>query len=265
MKLKHRPLFAFIALLVFVSLACGALGGPSQPAPTEAPVQISTLPPATEQPAQPIAPPEQPTQPEAPVIVTEKFFTEEFDAPLSNAWSILTVTDSNSADPDKVTVETANGKLVWDFQSEYVYYYLFYEGDTYADVKLEVHADNRGRNNNFVSLICRYDPRVGWYEFNVENNGLYSILYAEITSAGDIRYNLVANGGSNAIKQGRDINEYSVSCIGDKLNLTINGREVTTTTERRYSLRDGGVGISVGSQNVLPIIVEMDWFKIIEP
>jgi hypothetical protein len=264
MKSQYRMLFGFIALLLAVSLACGGTGTPAEP-PTSVPLPTNPPPPTSEPVQQ--QPQEQPTQepiqPAAPIV--QKFFTEEFDTPLSDDWSVLTVTDSGKADPDKVTVEASNGKLVWDFQSEYVYYYLFYEGDRYADVKLELRADNRGRNNNFVSLICRYDSKVGWYEFNIENNGLYSILFAEVTSSGQIRYNLVANGGSNAIKQGRDVNEYSVSCIGDKLNLTINGREVNTVTERKYALRDGGIGISVGSQNVLPIIVEMDWFRIIEP
>lgn len=266
MKSQYRNLFGFIALLVAVSLACGAFGAPAE-APTSAPLPTNP-PPPTSEPAQPLPQPQElptqePPQPAAPIV--QKFFTEEFDTPLSSNWSILTVTDSGKSDPDKVTVETSNGKLVWDFQSEYVYYYLFYEGDRYDDVKLELRADNRGRNNNFVSLVCRYDEKVGWYEFNIENNGLYSILFAEVTSSGQIRYNLVANGGSNAIKQGRDVNEYAVSCVGDKLSLTINGRDVNTVTERKFSLRDGGVGISVGSQNVLPIIVEMDWLRIIEP
>lgn len=260
---SNNLLFGFIVLLVAVSLACGAAAPTSAPPPTNPPPPTS-LPPVVELRPTQEQPVEQPTQPE-PAPVNQQFFTEEFDAPLSNAWSILTVRGSASADPDKVTVEPKNGKLVWNFDSEYLYYYLFYQGATYTDVKLEVIADNRGRNNNYVSLICRYDPDVGWYEFNIANNGLYSILYGEVTQNGDIGYNLITNGGSNAIKQGKDVNEYSVTCTGNKLGLTINGKSVTEITERNYGLREGGIGVSVGSENVLPIIVEMDWFRVSEP
>jgi hypothetical protein len=261
MRSSNRKLFGFIALLITVSLACGAVAPTAAPANPPPP---TSLPPVVEVQPTREAPVEQPTQPEPPQV-NQQFFTEEFDAPLSSAWSILTVRGSASADPDKVTVEPNNGKLVWNFDSEYLYYYLFYEGANYTDVKLEVMADNRGRNNNYVSLICRYDPDIGWYEFNIANNGLYSILYGEVTQNGDIGYNLITNGGSNAIKQGKDVNDYSITCAGNKLSLTINGKSVTEITERNYGLREGGIGISVGSENVLPIIVEMDWFKVSEP
>ena len=103
------------------------------------------------------------------------------------------MTGSNASDPDKVIVEAKGGKLHWDFDSEHVYYYLFYNAFEYEDVKIELRADNRGRNNN-ISLICRYDPDEGWYEFNIANNGLYDIHFAEVNSNGDIGYNLITNG-----------------------------------------------------------------------
>ena len=259
MKPQFRMLFAFIVLLVAISCICTGTGTPSTPTP------VPTNPPApTDAPAPTVNVPEVPAD-NTPAVVTEnqKFFTEEFDTPLSNAWSILTVTGSDKADPEKVTVEPQNGKLVWDFQSEYVYYYMFYEG-SYTDVTVELQADNRGKNNNSISLICRYDPAVGWYEFNIANNGLYEILYAD--SSGDsIGYSRITNGGSNEIKQGKDSNEYSISCVGDKLTLNINGEEVNSITEKNYGLREGGVGMSVSAFNVLPILVEMDWFKVSEP
>ena len=135
----------------------------------------------------------------------------------------------------------------------------------YEDVKLEVRADNRGRNNNSISLICRYNADIGWYEFNIANNGLYDILYAEVENDGDISYSRVANGGSNAINQGMDVNEYAITCDDEELGLFINGDEVITIPERRYGLRSGQVGVSVSSFNVLPILIEMDWIRISEP
>src|SRR5688572_31912508 len=136
--------------------------------PTQAP-QPTTVPPTEAVPEPTVEAPTEPPVPEA-----QDFFIEEFDEPLSNDWSILTVTGSDDSDPDKVTVEAQDGKLIWDFDSEYVYYYLFYEAFTYEDVKIDVRADNRGRNNNNISLICRYDPEVGWYRSEEHTSELQS-------------------------------------------------------------------------------------------
>lgn len=259
-----KPFLFLTCFVLIVGLAC-SLGAsdtpvpPQQQPPTQPQQQPPTQPP---QPDPPTAAP-QPTKP--PVPQAQEFFTEEFDSPLSDDWSIFTVTGSNSSDPDKVTVEARDGKLHWDFDSEQVYYYLFYNAFEYEDVTVEVTADNRGRNNNSVSLVCRYDPDVGWYEFNIANNGLYDILYAEVDSNGDIGYNLITNGGSNSIKTGRDVNEYSITCEGDELSLRINGDDVKSVTERAYALRSGQVGVSVSSFDVLPIQIEMDLFQVSEP
>ena len=262
-----QPLFFFVSLLLIVGLACSFGGGSEEnptapPQPTAVQVIEPTTPPPTQAPPEPtvVQPTDEPPAPQA-----QQFFTEEFDDPLSGDWSILTVTGSTDADPDKVTVDAQDGKLVWNFDSEYLYYYLFYDAYDYEDVRVEVSADNRGRNNNSVSLICRYDPDVGWYEFNIANNGLYDILYAEVLDNGKIKWNRVANGGSNAINQGKDVNEYSATCQGEELTLNINGDEVISIKEKNYRLRSGQAGISVSSFDVLPILIEMDWIRISEP
>lgn len=262
-----RPLLFFVSLLLIVGLACsGGATPPTQAPPPTQPVQVV----ATNPPPQPTEVP--PTEPPATEVATEppapeaqQFFTEEFESPLSGDWNVLTVTGSDKADPDKVTVEAKDGNLVWNFDSERVYYYLFYNAFNYEDVKLDIRADNRGRNSNSISLICRYDPEVGWYEFNIANSGLYDISYAEVTKSGDISYNSIVNGGSNSIKQGKETNEYGISCKGRELTLYINGDEVKSVTEKNYGLRTGQVGVSVSSFDVLPILIEMDWLKISEP
>jgi hypothetical protein len=252
-------------MLFIVGLACsGGATPPTQaPPPTQEVQVIPTQPPPTEAP--PTEAPATEVVTEEPVAQAQQFFTEEFDNPLSGDWSVFTISDPSVSDLEKVTVESENGNLVWNFDSEYVYYYLFYNPFTYEDVKVEARADNRGKNNNSVSLICRYDEEVGWYEFNIANNGLYDILYAEVLDNGKIRWNRVANGGSNAIKQGKDVNEYSATCQGEELTLTINGDEVISIDERNYRLRSGQAGVSVSSFDVLPILIEMDWIRISEP
>jgi len=266
-----RPLFFFSSLLLIVGLACSVLNGGDTPTQPEQPVQ-----PVQEQPTQPPAPvvteappteaPATAAPTEAPVVSqTQQFFTEEFDTPLSGDWDILTVTGDSGADPDKVTVDSSDGKLVWDFESKYVYYYLFYNAFTYEDVKVDVRADNRGKNNNSVSLICRYDPEIGWYEFNIANSGLYDIFAFDATGAVRSGYNLLVNGGSTVIKQGKDINVYTVICDGDTLTLGINGYEVKTFVDKKFKFREGKIGFGVSSFDVTPILVKVDYFDIAQP
>lgn len=264
-----RPLLFIVLMMLMVGLACRfGTAEPTQAPPPEQPIQVnnptSAPPEPTEVPPTEVEPTEPPaTEPPAPQA--QQFFTEEFDNPLSGDWSVFTITDPNASDLDKVTVEADSGNLVWDIDSEYVYYYLFYDAFTYEDVKVEARADNRGKNNNSVSLICRYDEDEGWYEFNIANNGLYDILFAEVLENGKIRWNRIANGGSNAINQGKEVNEYSITCQGEELTLNINGDEVISIKDKKYGLRSGQVGVSVSSFNVLPILIEMDWFRISEP
>jgi hypothetical protein len=262
-----RSLLFFLSLLLIVGLACSFGGGDETPEapPTQQPINID------EPTAEPISEPtevpatEAPTEPPTPE--TQQFFTEEFDNPLSSDWTPrIDFAHPNLTESDKVTVETDDGSLVWDFDNIGVFYYLIYGAYEYEDVVVEVRSENKGKNSNNVSLICRYDPEVGWYEFNIANNGLYDIYYAKILDSGKVEYNRVANGGSNYIKAGFETNEYYAKCQGNELTLKINGQNVTNIQDKKYGeLSKGQVGVSVSSFNVLPVRIEMDWFKVSEP
>lgn len=93
-------------------------------------------------------------------------------------------------------------------------------------VRVEVRAENRGTNNNNISMICRYDIEEGWYEVNVTNGGLYNILYGKWdNSRTSATYTRLADGGSTLIKAGKDVNTYAFVCRGRTLILFINGEE----------------------------------------
>ena len=140
--------------------------------------------------------------------------------------------------------------------------YVLYEEFYYSDVIIEVYAENLGKNTNNVSLVCNYSDRFGWYEFNISNGGLYDILiYSEL----DGGYFTLTSGGSKNVRTGRDVNVYTAVCRGNQLALYINGVLEKEFTDRKYNLRDGQVGFGVSSFNVLPILVEVDYFAIDEP
>lgn len=186
------------------------------------------------------------------------FFVEQFDPNTGtvDSWSwFLTNGDENNFD-----IYTKDGKLVFDINGQNLYSYFLYDPWYYENVRLDAYAENRGMNNNNVSLICRASDE-GWYEFSIANNGLWWI-YAYVGSSGT--YDQLANGGSNAIRMGKDVNEYTIVCSGTTLALYINGIEAHTRQENFYKFREGKVGIGVSSFNALPIVVEFDWVSISE-
>lgn len=183
------------------------------------------------------------------------FYVEEFDPGSStvDAWSWFTT----SGDEDKFDVYTDNGKLVFDINGQDIYSYFAYDPWFYENVRVDARAENRGMNNNNVSLICR-GTEDGWYEFSIANNGLWWIW------AYDGTYTMLANGGSNAVNMGKGVNEYTIMCYGNTLALYINGVEVHTMQEKNFAFREGQIGIGVSSFDVLPILVEFDWVSISE-
>jgi hypothetical protein len=264
MKSQYRPLFAFAALLLTVGLACKFLTGP---AVTEAPpVEEPPTTEATDVPEQPQTeePTSAPTEPSVAPTTSEQYFTEEFDTDISN-WSRLNVTGSKETNVDGLKLEVKDSRLVFDFDTKQLYTYLFYDPFEYENVTVEASAENRGMNDNNISLICRYSEDEGWYEFNVFNSGLYNILYGYYEKDGNINYARIADGGSTKIKAGKEINTYKITCNDRKLALYINGTETRVVEDNQHVLRKGKVGIGVSSFNQLPIKVEFEWVKISEP
>jgi hypothetical protein len=260
MKSQYRMLFALFSLLLVVSLACNGGAAPTAtqpPANEEPPVVEIPEQPQTEEPA--------PAATEPPVVQSsaEQFFTEEFDASYEN-WSRFDVLGSQETNEDGLALEIDDSRLVFDFSTKYLYTYLFYEPFEYDNVAVEARVENRGMNDNNISLICRYSDE-GWYEFNVANSGLYNILYGFVEPDGDIGYGRLADGGSTKIKSGKDVNIYKIICKDRKLSLYINGIETRVYEDNNYVLRDGKVGISVSSFKQLPIKVEYDWVTVSEP
>lgn len=257
-----RPLFYFAGLLLMIGLACSTVaGGGETPIPPTQPLQqqptntnvpeptaAPTNPPPTQVPHTEVPPTAKPTELPA-------FFKEEFDGDLSN-WTYFV----NYGEESGVELSADSAKLKIKITSLDTSVYVTYAPYIYTDVVLEAQADNAGKNNNNVSLVCRYDEADStWYEFNIANNGLYWIL-----AFVDNEYKQIYSGGSNLIKQGKDTNLYKASCIGNELSLFINGQEARTVEDSTYGLKEGQVGLSVTSFNVLPIEIDFEYFTIAE-
>jgi S1-C subfamily serine protease len=187
------------------------------------------------------------------------FFTEEFNANFNpdNWWydTVGTGSDKN------LVIEQQDDYLQFDLGAEDLYVYYMYNPYIYQDVSLTLNAENRGRNNNNISLVCRMNEDGNqWYEFSVASNGLW-YLYAYDNG----KYNTLDNGGTNAIKQGKDVNEYKMECVGGEITMYINGTELKTVKDTTYRFDEGQVGFNISSLNVLPVTVNVNWFDIAQP
>jgi hypothetical protein len=256
MKSQYRMPLVFVVLLLAVGLAC--FGGGTVPVATQPPVNVE--PPV-------VATVEQP-QTEAPVAAeppaTEAstapdFFTEEFDGDISN-WTYFTSKNDSTADDSSVNPIAENSVLTLDL-SKYLNVYVMYDPFTYTNVRVDARVENRGTNNNNINLVCRYSDE-GWYEVSIANNGLYD-LYAYDGAKGS--YAKLANGGSNKIKTGKEVNEYTFICNERNLILKVNGIDTKTFTDNQYVFREGQIGIGASSFRDVPVKVEFDWVKISEP
>jgi hypothetical protein len=204
-----------------------------------------------------LLPPE--TQPTQAPVEASAYFTEEFNSEPAN-WEIL-MTHGN---PEKYTTEFSGSRMIFDLEDLDIYLYYIFQGQSYSDVRLDINAENRGKNNNNVSLVCRKSDE-GWYEFSTEGGGLWYLYAATPDQDGKINYDVIDNGGAISLKQGKAVNEYTMICKGTDITLMINGVEVKKVKDKIYAFRDGNVGFNISSLNVTPIIVEVDWFKVSEP
>jgi hypothetical protein len=167
-----------------------------------------------------------------------------------------------SGNENDVSFQVDNGKMHVEINGKETYLYFTYDAYTYDNVYIETVVDNRGVNSQSVSLLCRYSESEGWYEVNVQNDGLYNIFAYDARKKS---YDMLTSGGSNAIKQGKEINAYGFDCTDRTLTLWINGTKVTEFKENKYQLREGNVGFAISSYEALPVIVDVDEVTIDKP
>lgn len=253
-----RMIFIFLPVM---SLACQFVAGGFGLEPTSQPEILSTT---IDTPAPALSPTSIPTKVDppatVPAAVPQEFFTEEFESEdFFGTWFYF-ITGPNSDQEDELSMEQEGDGVTIDLGALDMYMYYIYEPKVYSDVKITMTAENLGRNNNNVSMICRLDfENATWYEFSVESGGVW-YLYAF-----DNGYNFLDSGGASVLKQGKEMNEYALECNGEMITMYINGQKLKSYPDRVYSFREGNVGFNISSLNVLPITVSVKSFEISQP
>jgi hypothetical protein len=193
---------------------------------------------------------------------------ENFDTDKSS-WSYYVV----SGDPVQFseglvpggTSDIQNGYLNFEFNKLQVWTYAYYNRFTHQDVRIDTRVANLGLNTNMLTLFCRYDPKIGWYEFNITSGGLYSILAAQTYGGSSVSYITLADGGSNNINMGTEENELALVCKKNTLSVFINGKLAKEVTDSLNYMVSGYSGVSASSFDALPVKAGFDWVKLSEP
>ncbi|HCS38750.1 MAG TPA: hypothetical protein DIW44_04095 [Anaerolineaceae bacterium] len=256
---------AFIAVFILiVSAACNLPFGGDKTATEESQVIVVT---ATPEKVDNVVTPE-PMVEVTEASVTEEpssyseaqaFYLEEFDGDLSNF--TYDVFNYGSGSSEDATIDADDGALKFNNNGDDLYTYIYYEPYTYTDVRIDIEAENLATSDNSITLFCRYDEELGWYEYNIDNDGEWTLYYYDNVVAQ--QYVQLYDGGSTAIRMGRDTNTYTMICQGKELSLYING--VFTHSFEHKDLKEGQVGFGVSSYDSYPVKVNVNWLEISEP
>jgi hypothetical protein len=255
MNIKRSPILFLITLFASISLACAG----SSAAPTAIPEPTATST-ATPQPAATETATPPPTRTPVPSPTPfPTFFKEEMDQRLDAKWDFFIHGDSG-----KNVYSFSNSEMIIKIDEPKGGVEFKYTPYYYSDVRLDALFDNKpeSRNTINVTLLCRFSDD-GFYQAIITNDGRYVIYaYDFNTQKGDVLF----EASSLAINQGKGKNEYGLQCKGNTITLFINGQEVKTVEENKLGLQEGFVGIYVGAiENLIPVIVGIDWIEIREP
>ena len=233
----------------------GATPGPS-PAPVATATRITpTTVPATVTPTSTLSPTDTPTPPPP-----ERYFTEEFDTPLTH-WSTLYA----SGDSSRVDILNENSTLTFELYSPITWIYAVFGVFAYESVHIETRVESRGSELNSMGLVCHYDEQDGWYEFSISNTGSYSVLYGQWLAEGVASYAPILNDTSEQIKMGNAANEIGLDCYENIIQLSINGKIIRRLNVEHIGLMSGKVGLALASFEEAPVILSFDWVKVSEP
>lgn len=273
---SFTPFVFIIVVILLTGLACNAvsaLGSPTAtPIPTNTPELTATNTPepptATPPPvqAQPTSAPAEPTRPATTGGIFDTnarnsgdiYYTERFRN-LNNWTTILMRGNQNG-----FSSQVFDARLRTEIETQDTWVYYILESQGVSDVQVDITAENRASNTNFVGVLCRYTED-SWYEVNILNSGYYYVYY--FTNGGK-KLDIMYRGATYDIHMGRKTNDYTLVCQGELLTVYINGKEAVSLRLRTGDypfLPEGKVGLSVSTSNIIPVVIDFLQFVVRVP
>ena len=102
----------------------------------------------------------------------------------------------------------------------------------------------------FISILCRYEVNVGWYEFYIKSNSKWGIAKISYVSETLNEVKELASGASSAINYGVHgaLNRLAATCQGDTLTFQVNGVTLGSAKDASFAAGVFGVGVAAGEQ-----------------
>ena len=187
-----------------------------------------------------------------PAEQTGAFLTKFLDSKDLDDWEHFILGEGKR---NQVNVSQSADGLVFNLDDAELHAYYTYKPAIYDDVVIRMKVENLGQNTNKVGLVCRKSGDT-WYEFTVTGGGEWRLFDYRG------RYFQLTNGGTQAIKYGKTVNEYEMRCIGNEVSLRINGQEVIVYPIKKDVYPSGQVGLSISSGAVFPIDMKVIEFEV---
>ena len=244
-----RKRFALLILFPFLIMACQlatntplspTVSGGSSPELTAVP-SLSPVPPT-------------PTETLGPAPRT---VDEEFNGSLPY-WSFIQIDNGQPFPGPSVDA----GYLVFDLTAPNQWVYALYDGQDYQNVRVDAQVEVRA-GDGALGIVCRYNKKDGWYEFNIYSDQTYMLLYGQWLAQDVVHYTPLYHGDSEKIKNGA--NEIGLLCEDSLITPFINGVSMRKWDEQKFNLKQGAIGISASSFASVPFTSAYDWVKVNEP
>lgn len=135
-------------------------------------------------------------------------------------------------------------------------------GLNFTDAVVEVEATKAGGpDDNDMGVICRYQDVSNFYFFIIASDGYYGV--GRVIDGEQELIGMDSMLTSDAIRQGNATNKIVGECVGDNLNLIVNGQVLATVTDSTFDR--GDVGLMAGTFSTPGTDIHFDNFVVREP
>lgn len=284
--MKSKGFYFILFLILFILLGCNFPGGetPAEPAtdlpdqqqpPDDAAAPDSPTDTPLPAPQETLPPTDTPTPENTPGLAPGSvlYQTDFNNLPGWNSFAWWRSDVSTLAGSDFKTqiftyvAEIRQGAYRFEVPKKYTNITAIYGADP-GSADVTVTADSIltiERPWTFISVVCRYQENVGWYEFYIKSDGQWGIRKISYVNGTLFQVNDLANGFATAVKYGEHgiLNVLQATCKGTSLIFTVNGVVLGAVEDSSYPSGLVGVGVAAGAQG--NSIAEFNNLRVVVP
>lgn len=154
-------------------------------------------------------------------------FHDEMDQDISSDWGLKVV--SGLKEQLALSQESSHARIELSSNPNDATFIFLNKDKNYQDVVVQAEMEYLESSDTFVGVICRASED-GWYEFRINNQGYYQVLKYDqyLKDQGKNAYEDLVREQlrSPAIKTGKETNVLSLSCVGNQLQVFVNGQQI---------------------------------------